>query len=164
VSWNDAKKYVTWLSRTTGKSYRLLSEAEWEYAARAGTTTPFSTGDTIATDRANFNGDFVYGRGARGDNRDRTVNVGSFRPNVWGLHDMHGNVWEWTDDCWNADYRGAPVDGSARVVGDCKFRVHRGGSWNSSPELLRSANRDRDRTDERFNNLGFRVVRTVVDQ
>ena len=111
VSWNDAKAYVAWLSRQTGRAYRLLSEAEWEYAARAGTTTPFSTGRTITSDQANFNSNRI------GQYRQQTVPVGLFSANGFGLHDMHGNVAEWVEDCWHENYVGAPVDGSARTSG-----------------------------------------------
>ena len=116
VNWNDAQAYVTWLSRKTGKSYRLLSESEWEYVARAGTTTRYHTGDTITSSQANFN-------------VGRTVEVGSYPANAFGLHDVHGNVWEWTQDCWNGSYRGAPANGSAWESGICARRVVRGGSW-----------------------------------
>jgi formylglycine-generating enzyme required for sulfatase activity len=151
VSWQDAKGYVAWLSRKTGRTYRLLSEAEWEYAARAGTTTPFSTGATISTDQANFGG-----------NGGSAKEVGSFKANAFGLHDMHGNVWEWVEDCWNGSYSGAPTDGSVWTSGDCTSRVLRGGSWYGNPRLLRSANRDRFTTDFRNYGFGFRVGRTLT--
>lgn len=111
VSWEDAQEYVTWLSIKTGKSYRLLGEAEWEYAARAGTTTPFSTGQTITTEQANFDGRNTYNGSARGGYRQLTVEVRSFAPNAFGLHDMHGNVWEWVEDEWHENYEGAPTEG-----------------------------------------------------
>ena len=130
VSWDDiTNEYLPWLSRKAGKTYRLLTEAEWEYAARAGTSTPFSTGWTITPDQANFHGFFTYGGGARGVDRNQTLEVGSFEPNAFGLHDMHGNVFEWVQDCYEENYDGAPVDGSAVTTGDCTYRVQRGGSW-----------------------------------
>jgi formylglycine-generating enzyme required for sulfatase activity len=133
------KEYLPWLSRKTGKTYRLLTEAEWEYAARAGTTTPFSTGRTITPEQANFDGNYTYGGSAKGLYRQKTVDVGTFPPSAFGLYDMHGNVWEWVQDCWNASYQGAPSDGSGWMTGDCGSRVLRGGSWLSFPQNLRSA-------------------------
>ena len=160
VSWDDAQRYVGWLSRKTGQEYRLLSEAEWEYVARAGTTTPFHFGSTISTDQANYNGDFTYGAGRKGIVRGRTVAVGSFAANEFGLHDVHGNVWELVQDCWNTSYSGAPNDGSAWEKGECGRRVVRGGSWLIGPGGLRSALRSWDDSGFRFFNLGFRVART----
>ncbi|MCY4384581.1 MAG: SUMF1/EgtB/PvdO family nonheme iron enzyme [Nitrospinae bacterium] len=162
VSWEDAKAYVKWLSQKTGKRYRLLSEAEWEYAARAGTKTPFHFGSTISTSQANYDGDHTYGRGSKGVDRGKTVPVGSFPANVFGLHDVHGNVWEWVEDCWNDNYSGSPSDGSAWTSGNCGRRVLRGGSWFNAPGLLRSANRLRYGTGNRFNGNGFRVARTLA--
>jgi len=162
VSWKDAKAYVSWLSFRTGNTYRLLSEAEWEYAARAGTTTPFSTGRTITTDQANFNGNTTYNGSGKGRYRGQTTPVGSFPANHFGLHDMHGNVWEWVEDCWNDNYAGAPTDGSSWTSFFCFRRVFRGGSWYNSPRVLRSANRFRGYSDNRFNFVGFRVARTLT--
>ena len=162
VSWNDAKEYVRWLSRKTGEDYRLLSESEWEYAARAGTTGPFHFGTTITPDQANYDGRYTYGTGRKGRYRQRTVPVGSFFPNAFGLHDVHGNVREWVEDCWHGSHRGAPVDGSAWMSGgDCGARVLRGGSWGRRPRFLRSADRDRDATGYRGIIVGFRVSRTL---
>ena len=161
VSWNDAKAYAAWLSKKTGKTYRLLSEAEWEYAARAGTTTPFSTGRTITTDQANFNGNFTYNGSRKGQYRQKTVSVGSFPANAFGLHDMHGNVWEWVEDCYHDSYNGAPSDGSAWIARNCSRRVLRGGSWSGSPWFLRSAFRGWDFTIFRLSNNGLRVARTL---
>ena len=142
VSWEDAQAFVRWLSSETGQDYRLLTESEWEYAARAGTKGPFHFGSTISTDQANYNGNDTYGNGRKGVYRKRTVPVGSFPSNKFGLHDMHGNVWEWVEDCWHGDYSGAPTDGSAWTSGGiCDWRVLRGGSWNDKPRNLRAANR-----------------------
>ena len=162
VGWGDAQSYVEWLSGRTGHRYRLLSESEWEYAARAGTTGPFHTGSTISTDQANYDGRYIYGGGVRGENRKRTLPVGSFPANGFGLHDVHGNLWEWVRDCWNDNYRGAPSDGSAWESGDCAGRVLRGGSWDSGPRILRSAIRVRGDTRVRSSYIfGFRVARTL---
>ncbi len=160
VSWHDAKAYVAWLSQETGKAYRLLSEAEWEYAARAGTRTRNSFGDEISRMDANF------GRGL-----GKTSKVGSYPANPWKLHDMHGNVWEWVEDCWHESYDRAPSDGSAwtwdvglgivPAHGDCSLRVLRGGSWNYGPRSLRSANRYMVVTGIRVISNGFRVARTL---
>ena len=162
ISWGDAQKYVEWLRRETGEPYRLLSEAEWEYVARAGTSTPFHTGGTISTDEANYDGNWTYGNGREGVYRDRTVPVGSFRANAFGLHDVHGNVREWTQDCWNESYEGAPSDGSAWERGDCSRRVLRGGSWFSGPWNLRSAFRYGYVPRYRSDGDGFRVARTLT--
>ena len=156
VSWDDAQKYVEWLSAQTGAAYRLPSESEWEYAARAGTTTRYVWGDEIGRNRANCDG-----CGSQWDN-DRTAPVGSFAANPWGLYDMHGNVWEWVADCWNGSYAGAPSDGSAWLQGDCSMRVVRGGSWISNPWLLRAAYRSRSATGDRVYYSGFRVARTLT--
>ena len=156
VSWNDAQEYVAWLSSETGARYRLPSEAEWEYAARAGTATAYSWGNDVRRNRANCDG-----CGSQWDDV-RTAPVGSFGANAWGLHDMHGNVWEWVQDCWNEDYRGAPTDGSAWESGDCVDRVWRGGSWSDRSGALRSANRlPFDARFQYFLN-GFRVARTLA--
>ena len=161
VSWVDAKEYVRWLSRKTGAEYRLLSESEWEYVARAGTSGPFHFGSTISPEQANYDGNFAYGSGRKGRYRKRTVPVGSFPANGFGLFDVHGNVWEWVEDCWHGGYGGAPSDGSAWTTGgDCAKRVLRGGSWLSDPRFLRSAYRFRVETGFRDVNVGFRVART----
>jgi formylglycine-generating enzyme required for sulfatase activity len=156
VSWNDAQTYVKWLSARTGQTYRLPSEAEWEYAARAGTQTRYAWGNDLGKNRAN-----CYSCGSRWD-AERTAPVGSFAANRWGLHDMHGNVWEWTMDCWHDTYRGAPADGSAWTTGGkCGARVLRGGSWDLIPSYLRSAVRVRRVTGYRSGYGGFRVARTL---
>ena len=156
VSWEDAQSYVAWLSRETGESYRLLSESEWEYAARAGTVTRYWWGDDIGRNRAN-----CYGCGSRWD-FERTAPVGSFAANGFGLHDVHGNVWEWVQDCWNDSYAGAPGDGSAWESGYCARRVLRGGSWLYIPRYVRAAIRGRHVTGYRVINAGFRVARTFT--
>jgi formylglycine-generating enzyme required for sulfatase activity len=161
VNWNDAKAYAEWLSKATGKSYRLLSESEREYVARAGTTTPFWWGSTISTGQANYNGDHVYASGAKGEYRKVTVAVDSFSANPWGLYNVHGNVWEWAEDCWNDKNSGKPGSGSARTSGDCGSRVLRGGSWKNVPQYLRSAHRFGNSPVNRDDNLGFRVARTL---
>jgi formylglycine-generating enzyme required for sulfatase activity len=164
VSWDDAQTYVKWLSRKSGQAYRLPSEAEWEYAARAGTTTAFSTGQCINTRQANYNGNYDYANcGAKtGVHLEKTQPVGSYPVNPWGLSDLHGNVWEWTQDCWNENYRGAPGSGAAWTSGDCGRRVLRGGSWNNGPRLLRSALRVSFDASYRSIDLGFRVARTLT--
>ena len=163
VSLDDAKAYVRWLSRKTKKKYRLLSEAEWEYVARAKTDTAFWWGNSISTAQANYNGNYTY-NGSKGKYRKKTVPVDSFEANDFGLYNVHGNVWEWVEDCWHKNYQGAPVDGTAWTKGgDCKRRVLRGGSWDSNPQVLRSAVRLRVRTDIRDYYLGFRVSRTLVE-
>lgn len=163
VSWEDARSYASWLSRQTGATYRLPSESEWEYAARAGTQTPYSWGDAwehkappIGRNRANCGW-----CGSRWDN-DRTAPAGSFPPNPWGLYDMHGNVWEWTEDCWNSSYRGAPSDGSAWLRGDCSVRMLRGGAWFSYPVDLLATNRSEATIGNRYSGGGFRVARTLT--
>lgn len=140
-----------------GGPYRLLREAEWEFLARAGTTTPFATGNTITTDQANFNGNYSYGGGSKVQNREKTLEAGSFAPNAFGLHDMHGNVWEWTEDCFG-EYQGEkPAEPSA----SCR-RVVRGGSGLNYPDDVRSANRFRGTSGDRDYYVGFRVGRTLT--
>ena len=154
VSWKDAQAYVDWLSQATGETYRLPSEAEWEYAARAGTTTRFAFGDELSSSQANFRG-----------NIGRTWEVGAGAANDWGLYDMHGNLWEWAEDCWHDSYEGAPEDASPWFQshdGDCSRRVVRGGSWVNRPGDLRSASRGRGERDIRDYYLGFRVARTLT--
>jgi formylglycine-generating enzyme required for sulfatase activity len=156
LNWYHAQQYVTWFSKMTGRSYRLLSEAEWEYAARAGTTTAYSWGDELGKNNANCNG-----CGSEWDGR-RTAPVGSFAANQFGLYDMHGNVWEWVEDCLHTNYEGAPDEGSAWTAqGDCNNRVIRGGSWIGYPVGLRSAVRFWFSADDHGTDLGFRVARTL---
>lgn len=161
INWSDAKAYVAWLSRSTGKSYRLLSEAEREYVTRAGSRTPFWWGDTISTDQANYNGTITYGDSATGVWRKATVAVDSFGANPWGLYNVHGNVWEWTEDCWNPANAGNSGDGTPRLTGDCKLRVVRGAAFNNAPHTLRSARREREPAASRIDTFGFRVARTL---
>jgi formylglycine-generating enzyme required for sulfatase activity len=158
IDWDDAEAYVAWLSLVTGKTYRLLFEAEYEYAARAGTTTEYPWGDDIGKNNTSCTGC------TERDNK-RPAPVGSFPPNRFGLYDTVGNVYEWTEDCWHANYTNAPTDGSAWLTesdGDCKYRIVRGGSWDGTPGYLRSASRSWSTTYGRSNNLGFRVARTLA--
>ncbi len=162
VSWHDAQSYVQWLRSKTGKPYRLLSEAEWEYAARAGSKTPFWWGSTITPRQANYDGSTAYNNGDRGLFRQKTVEVGSFRPNPFGLCEMAGNVWQWVEDSWHNDYTGAPNDGSAWVTGgSVTSRVVRGGCWYFVPSGLRSAYRFSGTADGRSGDIGFRVARDL---
>jgi formylglycine-generating enzyme required for sulfatase activity len=154
ISWEDAIDYVGWLSRKTDKTYRLLTEAEWEYAARAGTTTHYAFGDSISKSQAQFS-ENSWGRAGK------TVRVGSFEPNAFGLYDMHGNILEWVQDCWNDSYNGAPADGSAWTSGDCNFRLLRGGSWLDTRIGVGSPVRYFISTGHRSSGLGFRVARTL---
>jgi formylglycine-generating enzyme required for sulfatase activity len=165
VSWNDAKAYVAWLSRKTEKTYRLLTEAEREYVARAGTATSFWWGNSISTSQANYDGDFTYGGGVKGENRKQTLAVDSFAPNPWGLYQVHGNVAEWTEDCFAPSYAGAPIDGSARASDFfCSNRPTRGGSWWAAPNWLRSAARVAagEGDPSRSPYTGIRVGRTLL--
>ena len=148
VSWHDVQEYAAWLSRKTGKTYQLLSEAEWEYAARAGTTTLYAFGDTISKSQAQYWA-------------DKTVEVGSFPANKFGLHDLNGNVWEWVEDNWHPNHVGAPIDGSVWKGGDTSLRVLRGGSWDHGPVVLRSGFRDFLPLRHRNNGVGFRLSRTL---
>ncbi|MEM6625114.1 MAG: formylglycine-generating enzyme family protein [Pseudomonadota bacterium] len=169
VSWNDAQAYVHWLSRKTGETYRLLSEAEWEYAARAGTTSAYFWGSSADAGCAYMNGaDATAKRSYPGwttvscdDGYLNTSPVGSFNANAFGLYDMTGNVSEWTEDCWNESYSGAPINGSAWISGECSRRVLRGGSWSGYPRSLRSALRGWNSTSDRYDHVGFRVARTL---
>jgi formylglycine-generating enzyme required for sulfatase activity len=155
INWEEASAFVTWLSQETGRSYRLPTEAEWEYACRAGTKTRYSFGEAIAPADANY---AISGL-------NRTIEVGSYRPNRWGLHDMHGNVFEWVEDHWHNNFRGAPTDGSAWLDAGAAMasglRVLRGGSWYVHPRHCRSANRYRESVFHRTEDVGFRVARTL---
>jgi len=178
VSWDDIQAYLDWLNSQLDiaiddpKRYRLPTEAEWEYAARAKTTTAYQTGDCIDTSQANYNGEFSYSyikkNGATVDcpktdlNQNKTLPVGNFSANDFGLHDMHGNVWEWIDDCLHDSYAGAPNDGTAWVT-NCSDsrRILRGGAWDSQLMPLRSANRGKDSAINRRNFIGFRLAKTI---
>ena len=173
ISWSDAVAYTEWLSARTGEKYRLPSEAEWEYAARARSVTKYSWGNEVGNNRAN-----CRSCNSRWDDT-RAAPVGSFSANAWGLHDMHGNVQEWVQDCWNKNYRGAPTDGSAWESGNCEERVLRGGSWNFKSKDIRSANRRRLDAYTRYHTVvisfvwgankyvrdyvGFRVAKEITD-
>jgi formylglycine-generating enzyme required for sulfatase activity len=161
VNWDDASAYCLWLSKTTGKDYRLPSETEWEYACRAGTATAFWWGSSISTGDANYNGNHTYGAGKKGEYRKAAVAVDSFKPNPWGLLQVHGNVWEWCADNWHENYRGAPQDGSAWKGEDETRRVLRGGSWFDYPRSLRAARRNWNFAENRSDDAGFRVARTL---
>jgi formylglycine-generating enzyme required for sulfatase activity len=163
VSWNDVKTYLAWLSDKTGRTYRLPSEAEREYVARAGTTTPFWWGSTISATQANYKGIETYGNdGVRGEFRNQSVPVDTFAPNPWGLYQMHGNVSEWTEDCSHDNYVDAPTDGSAWTAPNCNQRVRRGGSIGSPPSVLRAASRRSTPPAAAQPFLGFRVVRDLA--
>jgi formylglycine-generating enzyme required for sulfatase activity len=187
VNWNDAKAYVAWLSKNTGKAYRLLSEAEREFVTRAGTITPYWWGIEWDVDHDNYRTEASEGyepeecqavqttQEARdclerlhprtpemSPPRARVELVDKFKPNPWGLYSVHGNVWDWTEDCWNDSNMGNPGNGSARITGDCSRRVLRGGSWNTYPGGVRAASRNGKGTSgKRYNDVGFRVARTL---
>ena len=164
VSWNDAQAFIEWLAAQTGKAFRLPTEAEWEYAARAGSTTKYHFGNSESQlcrygNHADSSTDFSWRNESCSDGvGKRTAEVGRYQPNSYGLYDMHGNVWEWAQDCWNDSYAGAPTDGRAWELGDCSLRVGRGGSWDASPRSLRSASRGRAPRSARYNRLGFRLA------
>ncbi|MDE5081638.1 MAG: formylglycine-generating enzyme family protein, partial [Trichodesmium sp. St18_bin1] len=160
VSWNNATEFCRELSRITGKQYSLPSESQWEYACRAGTTTPFYFGETITSELVNHNGNRTYADAPKGISRKETTDVGIFPPNAFGLYDMHGNVYEFCQDVWHENYNGAPTDGSAwETGGDSSRRVCRGGSWLAYPRWCRSADRYFYNSDEAdFNFIGFRLV------
>ncbi len=175
VSWNDVQKYVKWLSERTDKPYRLLTEAEWEYAARAQTTAGESLRFSFGDDAAKLGQYAWYSQNSWvGKTRPKTKleildalrhtsrEVGKKRPNAFGLYDMHGNVWEWVEDCYNDNYNGAPTDGMARTDGDCSTHIIRGGAWASEPQHLRSATRGRATADTReAADIGFRLARPL---
>ncbi len=162
VDWNDAQAYAAWLSKMSGRMYRLPSEAEWEYAARAGSSTARPWGEALTRDRANYGADPCCGPVAEGaDKWLYTSPVGSFPPNRFGLSDMIGNVWQWVEDCGHDNYAGAPTVGSVWQAGDCSTHMVRGGAWFQGPESARSAARAADRTDFRIGDIGFRVARSL---
>ena len=155
VSWDDCQAFIKKLREKDKKVYRLPSEAEWEFACRAGTKTPFHFGETISTDQANYNGNFTYGDGKKGVDRKKTTLVGSFPANAWGLHDMHGNLWQWCQD-WYGEYpQKDVVDPQGPEKGE--GRVLRGGSWGDHPEHCRSAFRGGNGPGNRFGDFGFRL-------
>jgi formylglycine-generating enzyme required for sulfatase activity len=163
VSWDDAVRFCQKLSQRTGKNYRLPSEAEWEYACRAGTKTPFSFGDNITTDLVNYDGTYPYKSAPKGKYREQTTDVGTFPPtfppNAFGLYDMHGNVWEWCEDDWHENYIDAPTDGSAwNSQSGSNTKLLRGGSWHADAGFCRSASRFRNSRVIRNGSYGFRVV------
>ena len=166
VNFEDIKAYLTWLSKQAGEPYRLLSEAEWEYVARAGSDTPFWWGSTITPAQANYNGNIAFAGGAKGEFRQKTVPAfepePSFKLNPSNLFIGEGNVSEWVEDCWNKNYQGAPSDGSVWSKGDCNSHVVRGGSWASDPALLRSAARQAVQSSTRSSDIGFRVARPMA--
>ena len=158
VTWNKATEFCKKLSQKDGKTYRLPTEAQWEYACRADTTTPFNTGQTISTDQANYNNDYVYATGSKGVYRKKTTEVGSFSANAFGLYDMHGNVWEWCSDWYGEDYysNSSSVDPEGPSTGE--KRVLRGGGWKNGPRYCRSANRLRRSPVSSYYDFGFRIV------
>jgi len=164
VSWHDARAFCERLSGRMGRAYRLLGEAEWEYACRAGSMTPFYFGETITTDLANYVGEYIYRSEPRGIYRHETTEVGSFPPNTFGLYDMHGNVWEWCADTWHDNYVGAPADGSVWESRAGSQRVLRGGCWHDPPGLCRSAARLKHVPHEGEDYFGFRVALASLEQ
>lgn len=164
ISYNDALSYIDWLNAKSGKIYRLPSEAEWEYVARAGSNNPFSTvsGVSITAADANFNGEFPYGPDqTKGEYIRKPVTVGSYAPNYFGLYDIHGNVYEFTSDCFVKGHVGNPADGSPRTDGNCDRRVIRGGSWVTHGYQMRAAKRISYTKDYRYDDFGFRLARTL---
>ena len=159
VSWHDAMRFCERLAKRTKRTYHLPSEAQWEYACRAGTSTPFHFGETITTEVANYNGEFVYRAEAKGVYRHTTTPVDQFSPNAFGLHDMHGNLWEWCADAWHDSYNGAPTDDRVwSSTGKEIYRVARGGCWHDIPGVCRSAARLRADANDAEEIIGFRVV------
>jgi formylglycine-generating enzyme required for sulfatase activity len=160
VSWDDAVIFCQKLSQNTGKNYKLPSEAQWEYACRAGTTTPFYFGESITPDLVNYDGNYTYADAPQGKYREQTTDVGSFPPNAFGLYDMHGNVWEWCEDDWQENYIDAPINGTA-LISRSDIKLLRGGSWYNDPESCRSASRYSNLgavRDDLYYSFGFRVV------
>ena len=162
VSWKEAQKFCQRLSGSTGRNYRIPSEAQWEYACRAGTVTPFSFGETLTIDVANFNGEHTYRQEPRGVYRHVTTEGGTFPPNGFGLYDMHGNLWEWCTDSWLDDYSDSPRDGSGYRGKENPYRVVRGGSWHEPAQLCRSASRLRVHELDADEFMGFRVTCDVI--
>jgi len=156
VSWDDIQTFIQKLNAQTGQTYRLPTEAEWEYACRAGTTTPFNTGNNLTTSQANYDGDYPYNGNPKGEYRGKSTPVGSFAPNAWGLYDMHGNVWEWCSDWYGTYPSGSQTNPTGAATGS--LRVNRGGSWYIYAQSCRSAYRYNNTPDYRYISLGFRLV------
>jgi formylglycine-generating enzyme required for sulfatase activity len=163
LRWKDAQKFCKYLSKKTGQEFQLPSESQWEYACRAGTITPFSFGETLTIDVANFNGEHTFGEERRGFYRHVTTEGGTFPPNAFGLYDMHGNLWEWCADNWLDDYSSSPRDDSSYQNRQGAYRVARGGSWHEPPALCRSASRLRVLQTDADEFMGFRVVCPVME-
>jgi formylglycine-generating enzyme required for sulfatase activity len=172
LNWYDAKAYVDWLSKKTGKSYQLLTEAQWEYAVRAGTTTRYFFGDqekdfcrygngADQTARSKIDGAQAWITVPSSDGHAYAAPVGSFAPNGFGLYDVHGNAWQWLEDCWHENYQAVPSDGSAWLSGNCDGRMTRGGSWGWGPRYLRAAGRSGDAPHKRWDAYGLRVARML---
>ena len=163
VSYEDVQTYIAWINDKTGLDYRLPTETEWEYVARAGGSLPFSTrtGTGISDREANFNGEYPYGSGSKGRYLKKTVPVGSYAPNAFGVHDIHGNVYEWVSDCYNASHAGNPRNGQRRTDGKCDRRIIRGGSWVTHGYQMRAAKRLSYTMDYRYDDFGFRLARTL---
>jgi formylglycine-generating enzyme required for sulfatase activity len=163
VSWKTADEFCRRLAKQTGRAYRLPGEAEWEYACRARTTTPFYCGETLTTELANYVGEHTYRSEPKGVYRHASTEVGSFPPNAYGLYDMHGNIWEWCADAWHDDYVGAPPDGSIWRAGQSSTHVLRGGGWHEPPDLCRCAARLKQEAGEAEDLFGLRVALTHYD-
>jgi formylglycine-generating enzyme required for sulfatase activity len=163
VSWKDAQTFCKRLSTKTGQNFHLPSESQWEYACRAGTGTPFSFGETLTVEVANFNGEHTFGEEPRGFYRHVTTTGGTFPPNAFGLYDMHGNLWEWCEDNWLDDYSSSPKDDSSYQDVKSPYHVARGGSWHEPPSLCRSASRLRVLQTDADEVMGFRVVCSVME-
>jgi formylglycine-generating enzyme required for sulfatase activity len=165
INWGDAHAYVAWIAGRTGKPYRLLSESEREYVARAGTNTPYWWGHSVTTGQANYDATkTITDEQSEDEYRRGTVPVESFEPNPWGLYNVHGNVWEWVEDCYDGStYEDGPSDGSSWTGGTCNYRIMRGGSWSLGPRFLRSANRVYYLPTPRYTDNGFRIARTLTD-
>ena len=163
VSWKDAQKFCKRLSEKIGQEFRLPGESQWEYACRAGTGTPFSFGETLTVEVANFNGEHIFGEEPRGFYRHITNEGGTFPPNAFGLYEMHGNLWEWCDDNWLDDYSSTPRDNSSYQNRESPYRVARGGSWHEPPQLCRSAARLRVLQTDADEFTGFRVVCPLIE-
>jgi len=158
VSWHDAQAFCSRLSNLSGRAYRLPAEAEWEYACRAGTRTPFAFGETLTTDLANYVGEHIFRSEPKGSYRHVATKGGTFPPNAYGLGDMHGNVWEWCADDYHLNYLGAPSDGRPWYMARARERVLRGGCWHDPPWLCRSAARLAQPPGEAEDYFGFRVA------